>query len=168
MAHIYLAQNGPMQTTAAPASVTTGTTIKTLMQLATPSTIDIKIVEWGISFDGVVPSNAPIKCELVDTAAINATVTAYVAADITKLNGANDRASLLTLGTAASGYTASAEGTIVASRSLDIQLVNPTNGYVKQFPLGREPQVALSRFLRIRVTAASGAVNAYCYIVWEE
>jgi hypothetical protein len=39
--------------------------------------------------------------------------------------------------------------------------------FVKQFPLGREPEVAVSSFLRIRVTAAA-AVNAVCYIVWTE
>jgi hypothetical protein len=36
---------------------------------------------------------------------------------------------------------------------------------VKQWPLGLEPEVAVSRFLRVRVTAAA-AVNAVCYVVW--
>lgn len=166
MAKTYFAANGPMPTTAAQVAVTTGTAIKTMLQLATPATEDIKIVEWGISFDGSAAAT-PIKVELVDTAAINATVTAFAAADIIKWNQPNDPATLLTLGTAASGYTASAEGTIVATRELDVQYIAPTNQYVKQFPLGREPVVAVSRFLRIRVTAAA-AVNCYCYIIWEE
>jgi hypothetical protein len=165
MAKTYFAYNGPRVTTAAPASVTTGTAIKTLMQIATPSTEDLKVIEWGISFDGT--SGVPIKCELVETGAIAATVTAYGSNDIVLLNEPNDAGSLMTLGTSASGYTASAEGTITATRQLDLQLVSPAGGYVKQFPLGREPMVPLSRFLRIRVTAAV-AVNAYCYICWEE
>jgi hypothetical protein len=48
----------------------------------------------------------------------------------------------------------------------DTQFVAPTNQYVKQFPLGREPVIELSKFGRIRVTAGA-AVNAYCYMVVE-
>ncbi len=165
MAKTYFAYNGPKVTTAAPASVTTGTAIKTLLQLSTPSTEDLKVVEWGISFDGSA-SATPIKVELIQTD-VAATVTAFAAGDIVSWNQPNDPGSLLTLGTANSGYTASAEGTTTAARILDLQLISPTGQYVKQFPLGREPLVQLSKFLRIRVTAAA-AVNAYCYIIWEE
>jgi hypothetical protein len=168
MRNLFVAYGGPMPTTAALAPVSTGTAIKTLMQIATPSTKSLYVVEWGISFDGVTPTNAPIKCELIDTAAIAATVTAYVAADVIKLNRPSDEATAMTLGTSASGYNASAEGTIVATRPLDVQYINPTGGYIKQFPLGSEPEVAVSRFLRVRVTAASGSVNAYPYVVWAE
>lgn len=161
-----MAYNGPAVTAAAPVSVTTGTAIKTLMQLATPSTEDLKVVEWGISFDGSA-AGTPIKCELIDTS-VAATVTAFAAADLVKWNQPNDPGSLLTLGTSASGYTASAEGTVVATtRLLDMQLVPPSSAYVKQFPLGREPVVPISRFLRVRVTAPV-AVNAWCYVIWEE
>jgi hypothetical protein len=164
-AKIYKAFNGPSPTTAAQVPVTTGTAIKTLLQIATPSTEMLRVIEWGISFDGSAAAT-PIRCELIDTD-VAATVTAHVAAGIVKLNAPNDVASLVTLGTAATGYTATAEGTITASRVLDCQFVAPTAQYLIQFPLGREPEVAVSRFLRVRVTAAA-AVNAYCYICWEE
>lgn len=164
MAKTYFGYNGPKVTTAAPVSVTTAAVIKTMLQIATPSTEDLKVIEWGISFDGT--SGVPIKCELVQTD-VAATVTAYAAGDIVLWNQVNDAASLMTLGTTASGYTASAEGSITATRMLDLQLVSPASGYVKQFPLGREPQVPVSKFLRVRVTAPV-AVNAYCYIIWEE
>lgn len=167
MRNLFAAYGGPMPTTAALAPINTGTAIKTLIQLSTPSTKGIYVVEWGISFDGVTPSDTPIRCELVDTAAIAATVTAYVAADIIKVQRMNDEATLLTLGTANSGYNASAEGTIVATRPLDVQFINPTGGYIKQFPLGGEMHVAPSRFLRVRVTAGV-ARNAYPYVVWAE
>jgi hypothetical protein len=49
----------------------------------------------------------------------------------------------------------------------DAQLVAPTGQYVKQFPLGREPFVPVSHFLRLRVTAPA-AVNALAYIIWSE
>lgn len=164
MAKTYFVNQGAMPTTTPPVSIATGTSTKTLIQIATPSTNDIKIVEWGISFDGT--SGTPIKVGLTDTN-VAATVTAFVAADVIKWNQPNDPASVITLGTAASGYTASAEGTVTASRELDSQLVSPTGSYVKQFPLGREPIVPASRFLRLRVLAAA-TVNAYCYVIWEE
>jgi hypothetical protein len=165
MAFLYKAFNGPSPTTAALAKVTTGTAIKTLMQIATPSTESLRIVEWGISFDGSAAAT-PIEVELIDTN-VAATVTAFVAADIVKLNAPNDVGTLMTLGTAASGYTSTAEGTITSARLLDYQLIAPTGQYIIQYPLGREPAVAASRFLRIRVTAPA-AVNAVAYICWEE
>lgn len=166
MARAFVAYNGPAPTTAAQAVVTTGTAIKTLLQIAPPSTLDCTILEWGISFDGAAAAT-PIKVELVETD-VAATVTAHVAAGIVKFNReSSGLASQVTLGTAATGYTASAEGSITATRVLDAQLVAPTNQYLKQFPLGREPWIQPGKFLRVRVTAAA-AVNAYCYVAWEE
>jgi hypothetical protein len=158
--------NGAMPTTAGQAKVTTGTAIKTMLQLATPSTRAFRIVEWGISFDASAAA-VPILCELIETGAIAATVTAHVAAGVQPYNDPNATASLATLGTAATGYTASAEGTITATRYADLQLIAPTNQYVYQWPLAQEFLMAPSRFLRVRVTAAA-AVNALCYMEWSE
>lgn len=163
---LYFAANGAMPTTAALPSVTTGTAIKTMLQIATTTTDMLKVVEWGISFDGSA-AGTPIKCELVDTAAIAATVTAHVAAGVQPYDNQAAPASSVTLGAAATGYTATAEGTIVATRYADVQLVAPSAQYVKQWPLGREFQMGISRFLRVRVTAAV-AVNCYTYVIWEE
>lgn len=163
---LFWAANGAMATTAEMVPVTTGTAIKTLLQIATPSTKGIKIVEWGISFDGSAAAT-PIRVELIDTAAVAATVTAHVAAGVQPVDDPGAPASVMTLGTGATGYTASAEGTIVASRTGDLQFIAPTTQYVRQWPLGREFRVAVSRFLRVRVKAGA-AVNAYTYIVWEE
>ena len=66
-------------------------------------------------------------------------------------------------GTAATGFTASAEGTVTATTLYDNQLVAPTNGYVKQWPLGREPVVEVSEALRIRVLAPVD-VDCECYV----
>ena len=162
---LYLLANGPQQTTAAFATVATGTSIKTMLQFKPSATVAAKIIEWGISFDGSAAAT-PGKVELIETD-VAATVTAHVAAGVMKYNAPNDVASLVTLGTSATGYTASAEGTTTASRVLDYQLIAPTNQYVKQFPLGREPEVAASKFLRVRVTFGT-AVNAICYVIWEE
>ena len=152
--------------TAAPAKVTTGTVIKSLMQLSTPATAGLEVVEWGISFDGSAAAT-PGVCELVDTVAVAATVTTYAAADIMKVSQAGGRASYLTLGINNSGITASAEGTITAARQFDTQLLPPTAPYIKQFPLERGPTMLISEFLRVRVTFGT-AINALCYVVWAE
>lgn len=159
--------NGAMPTTAALAPVSTGTAIKTLLQIKLGTQNKAKIVEWGISFDGSAAAT-PIKCELIETD-VAATVTAHVASGIVLLGDPNDvdpTTSNIILTTTGTGYTASAEGTTAASRLFDYQLVAPTNQYLKQFPLGREPLANVSKFLRVRVTAGA-AVNALCYVTLE-
>lgn len=155
-----------MPTTAAQAPVTTGTAIKTLLQLKPFNTI--KIVEWGVSFDGSAAAT-PIKVELLDTGTVFGTVTASADADVAKMGSVEDAVSsvaALTLGTSATGYTCTSEGSITSVRMFDPQLIAPTGQYVKQFPLGREPKGIIGNAIRIRVTAGA-AVNAYCYIIFE-
>lgn len=166
---LYLIANGPSPTTAAQAVVTTGTAIKTLLQIKPSATLIARIVEWGISFDGSAAAT-PIKVELLETD-VAATVTAHVAAGIVKLDasalaGGDPTTNLIQVGTTSTGYTGSAEGSITATRMFDVQLIAPTNQYVKQFPLGREPIIQKDTFGRIRVTAGA-AVNAYAYMVIE-
>jgi hypothetical protein len=161
---LYLIANGPMPTTVAQVPVTTGVAIKTMLQLK-PFNI-VKIVEWGISFDGSTPAT-PIKCELIDTGTVFGTVTASADADVTKMESVEQAVASvagLTLGTSATGYTCTSEGSITAVRMFDPQFVAPTNQYVKQFPLGREPKCIIGNAVRIRVTSAT-AVNAYCYMI---
>lgn len=166
----YLIPNGPMPTTAAFAPVTTGTTIKTMVQVKPSATIVAKIIEWGISFDGFAAA-LPGRVELIETD-VAATVTAAVANDIHKydaaaLLGGDPTTNLIPVGTTSTGYTASAEGSITAIRMLDgPQFLPPTAPFIKQFPLGREPIIQISKFARIRVTFGT-AVNAYCYMIIE-
>ncbi len=166
---LYLIFNGAAAGAAAPVAVTTGTTIKTMLQVKPSATIVARVVEWGISFDGSAAAT-PVKCELVETSGA-ATVTASVSADITKLDaaalaGGDPVTNLLPVGTTSTGYTASGEGTPGTCRIFDLQYVAPTNQYVKQFPLGREPVIQVSTFLRIRVTVTP-AINCYCYVIVE-
>jgi hypothetical protein len=162
---LYWAANAPMATTAAPSKVATGTAIKTLLQIATPSTTRIAPVAWGISLDASA-AGVPGTVELVQTD-VAATVTAHVAAGVQPYNDPGAPASLVTLGTAATGYTATAEGTITATRTADLQQIAPTNQYTFVWPLAREFEVAVSRFLRVRVTFAA-TVNALCWVQWIE
>lgn len=167
---LYLIGNGPMQTTAAFASVTTGTAIKTMLQVKPGATTVLKVIEWGISFDGSAAAT-PGKVELIETD-VAATVTASVAADITKYDPAaiaqgDPTTALIAVGTTSTGYTASAEGTITAIRNLAApQFIAPTTQYQFQMPLGREPIIQNGKFGRIRVTFGA-AVNAYCYMIVE-
>jgi len=166
----YLIANGPMQTTGAFAPVTTGTAIKTLLQIKPGATTILKICEWGISFDGSAAAT-PGKIELIETD-VAATVTASVANDITKYDAAallqgDPTTALIAVGTTSTGYTASAEGSITAVRNLDgPQFIAGTNQFIKQFPLGTEPIIQNGKFGRIRVTFGA-AVNAYCYVIIE-
>lgn len=166
MPALYFAANGAMPTTAALVPITTGTAAKTLLQIATPSNTTIRLVSWGVSFEGSA-ANTPVRCELIDTN-VAATVTAHVASGVQPYNAeASTMASVMTLGTSATGYTATAEGSITASRYGDVQLVPPTASYSYTWPLGNEFQVAVSRFLRVRVTATV-ATQAYAWVIWAE
>jgi hypothetical protein len=163
MAKTYRAYNFAAPTTATPTLVTTGTAVKTMLQIATPSTEDLTVVEWGIMIDA---GSTVVRAELIETD-VAATVTAHGATGILKMNNPNAPASVVTLGTAATGFTASAEGTITATRLLDLTVLTNAGKEWHQYPLGREPQMGVSKFLRVRLTA-SVAVNCACYIEWEE
>jgi hypothetical protein len=166
---IYKIFNGPMQTTAAPSKVAVST-LKTLMQLVPKSGVMFRIIEWGFSGDASVAATPGI-IELIETD-VAATVTAYVANDITKsdgdaLNNGDPTTALINVGTSASGYTATAEGTITAVRNLDTpQLIAPTNQFFKQIPLDQEAVIQAGKFARIRASFDS-SVNVFCYMVIE-
>ena len=167
MRQLFYAANGHMPTTAALTKVTTGTAIKTLLQIAVPSSArDFYLVEWGISFDGSSAAT-PIEVEALETD-VGATITQFVAADLQPYNNNGTATSgALIASTTQSGFTATAEGSITTTRYADLQLVAPSNQYVKQYPLGSEFVMRQGKFFRIRVTAPA-AVNAYAYAIWSE
>ncbi len=152
-----------MPTTAAQVPVTTGTAIKTMLQLKPFNTC--KIVAWGISFDGSAAAT-PGKVELLDTGTVFGTVTASADADCIKLDSVEDAVASvagLTMGTSATGYTCTSEGSITATRMFDAVLLPPTAPYVYQFPLGQEPKCIIGNAVRIRVTFGA-AINALAWI----
>jgi hypothetical protein len=166
----YQVFNGPMATTAPVQKVTTGASTKTMLQIV--PAVPIKVIAWGVSFDGSTAAT-PGYCELIDTGTVAGTVTAYAVADIAAYDDPNSPANTsgtsgtpLNLGTALSGYTATAEGTITSTRTLDAEMVAPTNQYLTQFPLGRSPGVIAGHVLRIRMTYAV-AVNALAWVAIE-
>jgi hypothetical protein len=166
----YAVMNGAAPGVASAAPITTGTAIKTMIQLATNTTTPaIRYVEWWVEFDGSTAAT-PIKVELMrHTTAPQTTLTAYVTADIARVNDPNAPVSSLQLGAALSGYSnttteVTPTGTPV---SLETHFVPPTSGIYVQFPLGREPEVQVSAFSRVRTTAGA-AVNCYAGLMWAE
>ena len=160
-----------MPTTAAIAKVTTGAVIKTMLQLKPAANFPIIIQEWGIMGDGFAAA-APGTLELLVTGTIFATVTPHAASGImpyhdpnAPVNTAGASGVPMNLSTTATGFTATAEGAIVATEVLDAGLMPPTGYYVKQFPLSREPGVAPGDCLRVRVTFPA-AINVLTYVVF--
>lgn len=169
--HRYKTWNGPMPTTAAQASVATGTTIKTMLQLATPATRQIQLISWGYTTDDAPGADGVVELLQTDVAA---TVTAHGATGVQPLDP-NAPASLLTLGTSATGFTATAEGSTTATRVFDVVALSTTSAeaapfmtYSYQFMPDERPIIAVSKFLRVRVTTPTSGVDMRCWVVWDE
>jgi len=84
-------------------------------------------------------------------------------------------ASLVTLGTSATGYTSSAEGSVTTTRTLDIVAMSSVSAeaapfltYEKEFPDYRLTTVSVSKFLRVRATTPTSAVDMRCWVAWDE
>lgn len=109
---------------------------------------------------------AGVQWELIETGTVFATVTASVAADIHAIDASAVGMVSTThfaVGTSATGYTSSSEGSITASRLFDVQLVQPSGQYAWEFSLGNEPIVSAVSALRIRCKAAV-TINAICWV----
>lgn len=156
----YLIPNHAKNTTAAPAGVTTGTSIKTMLQVK--PLVPLFITEWGYFLDG---SPSDIKIELIEVD-VTAAVTALVDADITRLDRVSDGVAssiFMTLSTSGTGFTSTSEGTVAVVRNLDAPQISSLKAFVKPFALGEEPMIQTAQFARIRVTAAV-AVFMLCYM----
>lgn len=169
--HRYRAYNSAMPTTAAQAAVTTGTAIKTMLQVAAPATRQLVPISWGFSIDDPPGADAVVEVLEVDVAA---TVTAHVAAGVQPLV-AGMPASLVTLGVAATGYTSSAEGAVTASRTLDAVSLSSVSAEAAPFMTYRYhfadyelTTIAVSKFLIVRATTPTTAVDMRCWIMWDE
>nr|UXE44754.1 hypothetical protein Hi04_10k_c361_00018 [uncultured bacterium] len=159
--------NGPMPTTAAQASVATGTAVKTMLQLKASK--GLIITGWGYSLDTEQAAAGTVELLQTDVAA---TVTAFATADIVSV-ATPSVASSLTKGTSSSGYTGSAEGSITATSVFDaVRLgVSTTYGsdllYVRTFSKDERPYLPVGKFLRVRVTAGTSA-GMICWVSWLE
>src|SRR3990172_8952844 len=100
MGKIYAVTNGAAPGAAAPVPIATGSAVRTHMQLATNGTSQaVRVVEWWAEFDASAAA-VPLRVELLrHTATPQTTLTAYVAADIARVNDPNAPASTVQLGT---------------------------------------------------------------------
>lgn len=173
--HRYTTWNGAMPTTAALPSITTGTAIKTMLQLATPSTRQITVISWGFSMDD--PPGADAVFELLETD-VGATMVQHVAAGIQPLLPGVPASQLLVATTTQTGYASgspAAEGSITATRLFDCLSMSsvsaeagPLMEYSYQFLPDERPVIAVSKFLRVRATTPTTAVDMRCWIKHEE
>jgi hypothetical protein len=170
VAEIYLLSNTAIPNAAPNAGVVTSATLFTLLQVKLGSTLltpRAKVVEWGVSFNAT-SAIAPFSCDLI-ACATAATVTAFATTDIINYDplGITSTSGFpFTWSTITSGFTSTTETAPTSTRVFDPQLVAPTTGYFKQFPLGREPGFQVSEYLRLRVKG-DGATKCTCYVVIE-
>lgn len=167
---LFSIANSTVATTAAPVKQPTGAAIRTMLQIEVGSTINAGFVEWGISFDGTTATNVPGQVEFFGCTGAATVSTASASTDVFLYGDIGGTGTQIVFGgTTHTGFATAAitEGTVANYRLGDLQLLNPTVGYVKQWPLGREFVVPSSKFLRVRVTFAN-TVNAYIYTIWAE
>lgn len=168
---LFWAANNSVALTAAQAGQATGTTIRTMLQVATPSSSSLRVVAFGVEFASALTGACTV--ELVDTFAVAATtLTAHVAAGVQPYDGnANGGASIMTLGAGATGYNvagAGTENTTTASRTGKLKILPiGSTSYEWEWSLGREFFVPVSHFLRLRMTTTP-TINAFCWILWDE
>lgn len=133
-------------------------TAKSVIELGTAATDKARIVSWWVEFDGATSTAVPVKIEV---GRFSAAVTTATTGTASKYDPGE--------GTAASvvKHTTSTEGAGTAEAGIENHRVHPQGGILVQYPLGREYNLAVSTFFRIRLTAAAG-VNATVGLIWEE
>lgn len=167
---MFWAANNAMPTTTQYATQATGTALRTMLQVATPSTSTLKVVAFGVEFATALTAAATV--DLVDTGTVACTgLTAHVAAGVQPYGAdAQGGTSVMTLGTGATGYSAgsSTEGSPTSVRigKMKILPIGATS-YEWEWSLGREFIVPVSHFLRLRVNTTP-TINASCWILWDE
>lgn len=171
-AKTYTIMNGAAPGAAAAVPITTGTALKTMMQLFTTAGWVYRVVEWWTEFDGSAAAT-PIRVELLyHTGGPQTTLTTYASADIAPANDPNaptqTTGSMFSLASNTSGFgTGGTEVTPTTVRNVATHFLPPTSGIYIQYPLGREPEgAANSSYLRHRVTAGA-AVNCYAGVTVE-
>lgn len=141
-----------------PAGITTGTAVKTLIQLLAATNQRVKVGEVSISFNGTSNTNAPILCEVLkQTSAGTLTNTTTLVKE-----NAGDGETIQTVGK----DTATAEPTDSAA-VLTQEYVHPQTGFLWQAPFGGEHVIIGAGRLGLRVTAAN-SVTASARAVGEE
>ncbi|MGW6790045.1 hypothetical protein [Streptomyces chartreusis] len=163
---LYIAYNCAIDaTTGVMAGTSYSSGAKVAIQLATPSTVSVRIVEWGVSFNGTA-AGAPAVCTLAQASAATTSMSAHSTSTVLPV-GDNPKTSSLTMGTGSTAFGAVAITTNTTERQFAGALVGPMTQYEKQFPLGRDYVVSPSKYCQLRINTAA-TLTAIAYIVFEE
>lgn len=134
------------------------TTAETLVQIRGTTQAKAKIVAWGVSFDGVTATDAPVVVsfgrQTTDGTGTGATEVKFDADDPSPgCTGFHSFSAEPTLGDVFETYN-----------------IHPQGGlFVREYPPGREPVMDDATTSRIGLVAtAPAAVNAVAWIQWEE
>jgi hypothetical protein len=134
-------------------------TAEVVLWLMGATTVRPRVVEWGVSFDGVSATAEPVQVKIFRTTSAGTTPTATVEKPW-------DLAQPAAQAIAAKGFGTppSLETTPLAHYE-----VHPQAGIVIQYPLGREIVIddATTDGFALECTAPA-VVNASAYVVWEE
>jgi hypothetical protein len=139
-------------------AATTGA--KTVLNVIAGANQPVSIFEWGISFDGVTASAVPATVELCQSTQAGTGTPGGSPPAIVQVGGR----SITIQATSQHNYTAEPT-TLTALESIYVPQYNGV--YVKQYPLGLEPDTDLSggtvKALAIRVNVSAN-VNVFCWV----
>lgn len=131
-------------------------TAKTVLQLVAATNHRVKLLEWGVFFDGTSVSAEPVQVRLLR----QSTAGTMSAATPVKVDDSLAETLLTT-----AQHTATAEPT--AGDVLDVKEIHPQSGYEKILPLGQEIIIGGGDRLGIECTASAG-VNVRAFMKFEE
>lgn len=134
----------------------TAATAKTVLQLVAATNHRVKVLSWGVYFDGVTSTAEPVQVRLLRQ------TTAGTMTSLTPVKRDNSLSETL-LTTAQ--HTATAEPT--AGDVLEAKEVHPQGGYEKLYPFGQEVIIGGGGRLGIELTAPAG-VNVRAEVIFEE
>lgn len=163
---LFIAYNAALDaTTGVMAGTSYSTGAKCAIQLATPSGTELRLVEWGISFNGNAAAT-PAVCTLAQASAASTMSSAHSTSTI-KAIGDRNKTSTLSMGTSTSGYGNGAITSNTTEKEFGAAFVGPMSQYEKQFPLGRDYVVDASKYCQLRINTAA-TYTAIAYIIFEE
>ncbi|MCJ2530743.1 MAG: hypothetical protein LN413_00275 [Candidatus Thermoplasmatota archaeon] len=131
-------------------------TIKTVVEVTAPTNIPLKLVAWGISFDGIAVADAPAELSLARKS-VAGTGTAATERDFDE-----DRTGTIqTVGR----VNMTGEGTI--TYDFQPRNVHPQTGFEIWYPEGKEVRIEAGGILGIRANVGAN-INAHAFMLIEE
>ena len=140
-------------------------TAKSLIRVKTQANVRAKIIGWGVYFDGVSATEAPVEVRLAtgDSANGGTFSNNLGAPDANGSESCMDGSNSLSSSTSSTG--AASEPTIL--NVIDMVEVHPQSGFTQMYESGTEPILNGDSFVVIECTAPA-AVNARTKIIYEE